>query len=115
MSMRERLWMCGALVLVLTGCASSPDLHLASAADILQQKARGLDDSELLTWVKDPSRAFDLFETDFEKLSGAGVGEVVLGELRWRTEEYRRSSRLGRRKPGQTEKSRNPPSDGHNH
>lgn len=115
MSVRDRM-LSGCLVwLMVVGCSGSPEPRLASAEDVLQLKMQGVDESGLLTWVKDPSRTFNLLEPDFERLSRAGVGEVVLGELRVRTEEYRRSAKSGRQKPHHVEKPNSPHGDGHRH
>lgn len=112
MLMTNRLWRCCVLGFMLAGCSSSPEPQLASADDVLQLKLQGDDDSALLTWVKDPARTFSLLEPDFERLARAGVGEIVLGELRVRTEEYRRSRRS---KTKHVEKSKHSSGDGHNH
>ena len=87
----------GSLLLVfVAGCAGPV---MTSADDILRYKSEGADDSALLAWVQDPGRAFDLIEPDFERLKKARVNEAVIGELRWRTEEYRRAAVAASEKP----------------
>jgi hypothetical protein len=87
---------------------------MAGADDVLRFKREGADDSALLVWVQDPSRAFNLTQPDFERLSKAGINEAVIGELRWRTEEYRRSNQ-----PAVVEKhehaDKRAATDGHRH
>lgn len=93
------------------GCAGAP--RMTSADDVLRLKKEGADDAALLEWVQDPGRAFDLTEPDFARLSKSGINEAVIGELRWRTEMYRRS------KPPAPEKhqhpAKSPGGDGHRH
>lgn len=99
----------GFLVLVfVTGCAGAP--VMTSADDILRYKSEGADDSALLVWVQDPGRAFNLSEPDFQRLKQAHVNEAVIGELRWRTEEYRRAASAASEKPKPRE---HPAGDGH--
>lgn len=102
----------GSLVISLAaGCAGAP--QMMSADDVLRYKSEGADDSALLVWVQDPARAFNLNEQDFRSLFAARVNEAVIGELRWRSEEYRRSTA-----PSAAEKPKSadrPASDGHNH
>lgn len=102
----------GSLLLAFTaGCAGTP--VMTSADDILRYKSEGADDSALLVWVQDPGRAFNLAEADFERLTQARVNEAVIGELRWRSQEYRRSA------PAASKKSTKPgeraAADGHKH
>lgn len=102
----------GSLAIALAaGCAGAP--QMMSANDVLRLKSEGADDSALLVWVQDPGRAFNLSEPDFDRLKQARINEAVIGELRWRTEEYRRSS------PPAAEKLKSPDrpaaADGHKH
>jgi hypothetical protein len=102
----------GSLLLAfVAGCAGAP--LMTSADDVLRFKSEGADDSALLVWVQDPARAFNLTETDFDRLSKARINEAVIGELRWRSEEYRRSG------PPMAEKQkpadRPAAADGHRH
>lgn len=92
------------------GCASAP--QMTSADDVLRYKSEGADDSALLVMVQDPGRTFNLSEPDFERLKQARVNEAVIGELRWRTEEYRRSAPAPAEKAKPVERHA---SDGHKH
>lgn len=93
------------------GCAGAP--RMTSADDVLRYKSEGADDATLLEWVQDPGRAFDLTEPDFARLSKSGINEAVIGELRWRTELYRRSNPPAIEKHSHPGKS--PAAGGHQH
>lgn len=81
----------GCLTLMfVAGCSAAP--RLMDAEDVIKFERDGADESALLVWVQDPALAFNLSQPDFDRLSKAGISEAVLGELRWRTEEYRRSN-----------------------
>jgi hypothetical protein len=99
------------ILMLLAGCSSRP--RLADVDDVLEFKKKGADDSALLVWVQDPALAFDLTQQDFERLSKAGINEAVIGELRWRTEEYRRSNQGADKKQMHEDKS--PAAGGHRH
>lgn len=77
-------------LMFVAGCSSGP--RLMDAAAVIKFKRDGADDSALLALVQDPALAFNLSQLDFDRLSKAGINEAVIGELRWRTEEYRRSN-----------------------
>lgn len=101
----------GSLLLAfVAGCASAP--VMTNADDILRYKSEGADDSALLVWVQDPGRAFNLSEPDFERLKQARVNEAVIGELRWRSEMYRRSAPAAAKKPKPGDRQA---ADGHKH
>lgn len=102
----------GSLALAfVAGCAGAP--LMTSADDVLKYKSDGADDSALLVMVQDPGRTFNLSEPDFERLKQARINEAVIGELRWRTEEYRRSSPPASEKPKSAD--RPAAADGHKH
>ena len=94
----------------ISGCAGAP--VMTSADDVLRYKSGGADDSALFAWVQDPGRAFNLSEPDFERLKQARVNDGVIGELRFRSEEYRRSVPAASKKPKPGERQSG---DGHKH
>lgn len=102
----------GCLTLILVaGCSSGP--RLMDADEVIKFKRDGADDSALLALVQDPALAFNLSQPDFDRLSKAGINEAVIGELRWRTEEYRRSNQP-RAEPHKHD-DKQPASGGHQH
>lgn len=74
------------LLVLLTSCVSGP--HLAYSSDVIELQKSGADSQALLQWVQDPSRTFDLTDSDIVDLVEAGVSEEVIEAMLERSKEH---------------------------
>ncbi len=83
--------------------AEAGDQTIVPAREVIDTHRGGATASELLEWVNDESRTFDLVEADLADLMDAGVPDSVVNAMLARSDEH------------QAAMKKNFPGDGHAH
>jgi len=69
----------GVIALSFVGCKAGS--QVATSGEVIKMKQSGTTDIKLLQWVREPTRTFDLTDTDIADLAAAGVSEDIISAM----------------------------------
>ncbi len=78
-------------IAVAVGCSLASCSGVARVDDVIAMKNAGKEEWEMLQWVNEPGRTFDLAGDNVRRLMEADVPMSVIDAIKAKSEEYHRS------------------------